>query len=432
MSIPNAAPVIAEGASVAVSLSNNSLPTSFNLTLHSTDTNNDILTWSIPSAASHGTASASGTGSSKAIAYIPTTGYTGPDSFVVGVADGNGGTATIMVNVTVTATPTYTVSTSVTGTGSITPSALQTINSGASTSFTVTSGANYHTASVTGCSGILVGTTYTTGQIVSNCTVTANFVPDSVNGACGISHGSAFTIAPTISLCASPSPASTVTGTGPWSWTCPGTNGGTTATCNASIQTRTITASVTGSNGSVSCTSPVNNGAASTCTVTPASGYQLATFTDNTIDKKGSVVGNSYSIVNVTANHAIAATFTLIPVTPINGTCGAANNATFTTTPTINLCATNSIASNVTGSGPWNWSCAGSNGGTTASCSATRQILTRQGDCDNSGTVTIAEVQSAINMFLGLKAVAGCVDISGDSSVSIAEVQKVINSFLGL
>jgi hypothetical protein len=54
------------------------------------------------------------------------------------------------------------------------------------------------------------------------------------------------------------------------------------------------------------------------------------------------------------------------------------------------------------------------------------------GDCNFDGTVTIAEVQSSINMFLGLKAVESCVDQDGSNSVSIAEVQKVINSFLGL
>ena len=54
------------------------------------------------------------------------------------------------------------------------------------------------------------------------------------------------------------------------------------------------------------------------------------------------------------------------------------------------------------------------------------------GDCDNDGIVTIAEVQSAINMFLGMKTVASCVDLDNSATVSIAEVQKVINAFLGL
>lgn len=54
------------------------------------------------------------------------------------------------------------------------------------------------------------------------------------------------------------------------------------------------------------------------------------------------------------------------------------------------------------------------------------------GDCDNNNTVSIAEVQSAINMFLGIKPVAGCVDINSDGAVAINEVQKTINSFLGI
>lgn len=56
----------------------------------------------------------------------------------------------------------------------------------------------------------------------------------------------------------------------------------------------------------------------------------------------------------------------------------------------------------------------------------------RAGDYDNNGPVTIAEVQSAIDMFLGLKTVAGYVDTNSDNNVSISEVQKAINGFLGL
>ena len=56
----------------------------------------------------------------------------------------------------------------------------------------------------------------------------------------------------------------------------------------------------------------------------------------------------------------------------------------------------------------------------------------KPGDCDDSGTVTIAEVQSSINMFLGLKEIATCVDLDKNGSVSISEVQKVINSFLAV
>jgi hypothetical protein len=65
--------------------------------------------------------------------------------------------------------------------------------------------------------------------------------------------------------------------------------------------------------------------------------------------------------------NASAASFTVAPV--VNGACGSANGATLTSAPTTNLC-TSGQASALTGSGPWQWSCAGSNGGSTASCKA--------------------------------------------------------------
>lgn len=55
--------------------------------------------------------------------------------------------------------------------------------------------------------------------------------------------------------------------------------------------------------------------------------------------------------------------------TPVNGACGSANGTTASTRPSDALC-TVGTASAVAGSGPWIWSCGGSNGGTTASCSA--------------------------------------------------------------
>lgn len=94
-------PVITEGASIGVTMSEDGSPTAFSLTLNATDGDNDTLTWSIFTAAGNGTASASGTGSSKAIGYTPTAHYFGADSFVVRVSDGNGGTDNITVNVTV-------------------------------------------------------------------------------------------------------------------------------------------------------------------------------------------------------------------------------------------------------------------------------------------------------------------------------------------
>jgi PKD repeat protein len=53
------------------------------------------------------------------------------------------------------------------------------------------------------------------------------------------------------------------------------------------------------------------------------------------------------------------------------------------------------------------------------------------GDCDDSGTVSIGEVQTGINMFLGSQPASCGVDVNGDTVVSIGEVQQVINEFLG-
>jgi hypothetical protein len=54
----------------------------------------------------------------------------------------------------------------------------------------------------------------------------------------------------------------------------------------------------------------------------------------------------------------------------VTGSCGTTNGMAVKTTPVANLCSAGD-ASTVAGSGPWTWSCAGSTGGATASCSAT-------------------------------------------------------------
>src|SRR6185369_10281583 len=118
--------------------------------------------------------------------------------------------------------------------------------------------------------------------------------PDATNlvsGACGTANGTTVTTPPKSNLCMTGT-ASAVTGSGPWSWTCAGSNGGTTASCSAN---------------------------------------------------RGLVV--------------------------VNGTCGTSNGTTILSAPAANLCNAGTT-STVSGSGPWSWTCAGSGGGTTASCTA--------------------------------------------------------------
>ena len=51
--------------------------------------------------------------------------------------------------------------------------------------------------------------------------------------------------------------------------------------------------------------------------------------------------------------------------TPVNGACGSSNGEALSDPPMSNLCSTG-MTTGLSGSGPWSWSCAGSNGGTTA------------------------------------------------------------------
>ena len=76
---------------------------------------------------------------------------------------------------------------------------------------------------------------------------------------------------------------------------------------------------------------------------------------------------------NNTANPAIPAGQNIgdgkAIVIALNGVCGSSNGGAFSTAPATNLC-NDGNATSVTGSGPWNWTCAGLNGGSTANCSA--------------------------------------------------------------
>ncbi|MEI7899502.1 MAG: DUF2341 domain-containing protein [bacterium] len=97
----NSVPVIAGGTSTNVVMSEDGSPAPFSLTLNATDADGDTLTWSVSAPAAHGTATAGGTGTSKAISYTPNAQYNGSDSFTVQVSDGHGGTDTLAVSVTV-------------------------------------------------------------------------------------------------------------------------------------------------------------------------------------------------------------------------------------------------------------------------------------------------------------------------------------------
>ncbi len=61
-----------------------------------------------------------------------------------------------------------------------------------------------------------------------------NRIPDPINGACGSSAGKTFSAKPTSGLCSS-GKASNISGNGPWTWKCYGSNGGRDVKCSADI-----------------------------------------------------------------------------------------------------------------------------------------------------------------------------------------------------
>ena len=69
---------------------------------------------------------------------------------------------------------TYNVNTTAGSQGSFSP-ASATVNAASTTTFTITPNSGYVISSVTGCGGSLSGSTYTTGAVSANCTVTASF-----------------------------------------------------------------------------------------------------------------------------------------------------------------------------------------------------------------------------------------------------------------
>lgn len=144
------------------------------------------------------------------------------------------------------------------------------------------------------------------------------------NGACGSAHNTTRTSAPsTAAERCSAGTAGTVTGSGPWSWTCAGLNGGSTAACTAQLPSYTITATADPTNGgNVNCqANSVNHGGATTCIATPATGYSFSGWSGCTSSN-----ATQCTLSDIQANTTVTATFVLVrktytgPLATGNGT----------------------------------------------------------------------------------------------------------------
>ncbi len=307
--------------------------------------------------------------------------------------------------------------------GSISPASLQ-VNHGSTATFSVTANGGYSISSVTGCGGTLSGGQYTTGPITGTCTVTASFTPDPVAGVCGSANGGTFTTMPTMNLC-SAGTAGTVSGAGPWSWTCTGLYGGATASCSANIQAYTVTASA-GTGGTISPASrQVTYGSTTTFTVTANGGYSISSVTGC----GGTLSGGQYTTGPITGTCAVTASFTPDPVA---GVCGSANGGTFTTMPTTNLCSAGT-AGTVSGAGPWAWTCAGLYGGTTASCSANIQAYTVTASAGTGGSISPVTQQTNYGAVAAMTATAEpgyfVASVSGCNGAPYANADTAVTAF---
>lgn len=143
----------------------------------------------------------------------------------------------------------YSVSATAGQGGSIAP-ANRSVTSGQTTSFTLTANSGYRIANASGCNGNLVGNLYSTGSISTNCTVTANFEALAV-----------YTVNTRLSA-----------------------------------------------GGSISSTSAsVTEGASTSFTLTPDTGYRIASVTGC----NGSLEGNRFATAILTADCVVEATFEL-------------------------------------------------------------------------------------------------------------------------
>jgi hypothetical protein len=94
------------------------------------------------------------------------------------------------------------------------------------------------------------------------------------------------------------------------------------------------------------------------------------------------------TFANLSDDKAVHATF--VRVTPGNGECGSADGQVFKTAPSSNLCrlgTPSAVTANGTG---WTWTCAGQEGGQTASCAANLRTytITTTSLPSDGGTVT--------------------------------------------
>jgi hypothetical protein len=339
--------------------------------------------------------------SDTAVTCTTPAGSAGTASVIVSTASGSSSANTLFTYTAASYTISTTASPSMGGTVSCTPNP---VTHGSNSICTATANTGY---TFGGFSGDCTGATCNLSNVTSAKSVTATFTPTLVNAVCGADHNAILTSTPN-HLC-SAGTAGLLSGSGPWNWTCEGSNGGAPASCSAAIQTWTASVNPS-SHGTLSPASATANHAQRlSFTVTPDSGFGIGSVTGC----NGGLSGNTYTTGPMTGACSISANFTAVAV---NGSCGADQGQTLIASPT-QLCQSGN-ASLVYGSGPWNWTCAGVNAGTSASCSANAQSYTVSATAGSGGSITpnsrtvvhggITSVSVSANSGFITSSVSGC------------------------
>ena len=173
-----------------------------------------------------------------------------------------------------------------------------------------------------------------------------------VNAVCGSANGGSTTGAPLSASQCSVGSASSVSGSGPYSWTCSGSNGGSNASCssNRSCSRASQSWTIGGSSCSQSTSGRLH--------------AQSQTITDSGLPTTGSrTFSCSQGSWRGSGGTCVTATI---------GTCGTANGSNVYSAPSSSTRCASGSASGVRGSGPYTWTCSGSNGGSSQSCAANR------------------------------------------------------------
>jgi uncharacterized membrane protein len=220
-------------------------------------------------------------------------------------------------------TPTYSVTTSVagSGSGSISPTS-RSVTQGSTTSFTISPASGSTVASVSGCGGSMSGTTYTTGQITANCTVTASFEASTTNPPPG-----SYTVSTTVSG----------GGSGTISPGSVNVIPGGSASFNIFSDESSLIGSVSGCAGTLNGTTYVTGAINATCTV--AVTFNLTSYNVSTAVTGGGLIAPAFQNVE----YAKTATFTLTPdegytLDSVQGCGGSVAGSTFTTGPITSDC----------------------------------------------------------------------------------------------